>query len=50
MLNLGTVSNELLSYCLVRNLRAADVNEYGEGCLAWDDFVTAPVYLVNHLP
>src|SRR5436853_6714759 len=50
MLNLRTVSDELLSDSLVRNLRAAHMNEYGEWRLARDDSVAAPVYLFNHLP
>jgi len=50
MLNLRTVSDELLPHSLVRNLRAANVDEYGEWSLAWDDPIAAPVYLFKYLP
>src|SRR2546430_12147775 len=50
MLDLGTVSDELLPNSLVRNLSTAHMNENGERSLARDDSVAAQVYLVNHLP
>src|SRR5256885_16937278 len=50
MLNLRTVSDELFSDSLVRNLRATDMNEYGEGRFAWADPGAAPVYRFKYLP